>query len=139
MLSVLRARGRAKREELPRLVMADAHALPFADHFFDRVFHVGALGSYRDPARALAEMARVAVPGSPIVAVDEQLDPARADNLLARAFFRLVTFYEARPHCPVEALPEGATDVLEEQLSRFFYCLRFRMPVTSEAAAPEEL
>jgi len=110
------------------LLAGDAHALPFLDGAFDRVFHVGAMGSFRDGRRVLAEMARVAVPGTPIVVVDEQLDPAREHGLLPRAAFRLLTFYDASPHCPVELLPPGATDVLEEAVSRFYYCLRFRVP-----------
>jgi SAM-dependent methyltransferase len=110
-----------------RLLMADAHALPFPDHSFDRVFHVGALGSYRDPRKALAEMARVAEPGTPIVAVDEQLDPERRHSVYHRLTFRMLTFYDGDPHCPRELLPEGAVDVIEEQVSRFYYCLTFRM------------
>lgn len=108
------------------LLAGDAHALPFPDGAFDRVFHVGAMGSFRDGRRVLAEMARVAVPGTPIVVVDEQLDPARAHGLLSRAAFRLLTFYDASPRCPVELLPPGVTDVVEEAVSRFYYCLRFR-------------
>ncbi|GMV41351.1 MAG: hypothetical protein AMXMBFR64_30670 [Myxococcales bacterium] len=111
-----------------RLVQADAHALPFASGAFDRVFHVGAMGSYRDPRSALAEMARVAKPGTPIVVVDEQLDPARRHGLLTRAAFRALTFYDRAPHCPRELLPPGATHVREEQVSRFYYCLSFSMP-----------
>ncbi len=110
-----------------RLVMGDAHALPFPDDSFDRVFHVGAAGSYRDPALALAEMARVAKPGTPIVVVDEQLDPRRSHGLYQRAAFRALTFYDQDPHAPVELLPDGATDVVSEQISRFYYCLRFRV------------
>jgi ubiquinone/menaquinone biosynthesis C-methylase UbiE/uncharacterized protein YbaR (Trm112 family) len=110
------------------LLGGDAHALPFPDGAFDRVFHVGAMGSFRDGRRVLAEMARVAAPGTPIVIVDEQLDPGRAHRLHHRAAFRLLTFYDADPHCPTELLPPGATDVLEEAISRFYYCLRFRVP-----------
>ncbi|MBH23188.1 MAG: SAM-dependent methyltransferase [Myxococcales bacterium] len=111
-----------------RLVLGDAHALPFATGAFDRVFHVGALGSFRDPGLALREMARVARPGTPIVAVDEQLDPARSHKLHHKLTFRLLTFYDDTPHCPSEELPEGATEVSEEQISRFYYCLSFTMP-----------
>jgi ubiquinone/menaquinone biosynthesis C-methylase UbiE/uncharacterized protein YbaR (Trm112 family) len=108
------------------LLAGDAHALPFADGAFDRVFHVGAMGSFHDGRRVLAEMTRVAASGTPIVVVDEQLDPGRAHRLHHRAAFRLLTFYDADPHCPVELLPPGVTDVLEEAISRFYYCLRFR-------------
>ncbi len=114
-----------------RLLMADAHELPFVDGMFDRVFHVGAAGSYRDPGRALAEMARVAQPGTPIIVVDEQLDPGRRHGLYHRATFRLLTFYDDHPHAPLELLPAAARDVSCEATSRFYYCLRWRMPATA--------
>ena len=109
-----------------RLLMADAHALPFGDHVFDRVFHVGASGNYRDPALALAEMARVAKEDTPIVVVDEQLEGSRADSRYHRAAFWLLTWYDPNPHCPSELVPPGAHDVLEEQVSSMYYCLRYR-------------
>ena len=111
-----------------RLMLADAHALPFPDASFDRVFHVGGIAGYRDAKLALAEMARVARPGTPIVVVDEQLDPHRRHGLYHRLMFRAITFYTPDAVCPRRQLPRAATDVLEEQLSRFYYCLRFRMP-----------
>ncbi|MCE9671812.1 class I SAM-dependent methyltransferase [Myxococcus stipitatus] len=111
-----------------RLLMADGHALPFASGTFDRVLSVGGIGGYRDPARALSELARVAKPGTPVVVVDEQMDPEFQPSLLQRAAFRAITFYSRDPHCPTELLPEGATDVVAEQVSPFFYSLTFRMP-----------
>lgn len=130
MLAVLARRLERSGAWGPRLprVLCDAHALPFAAASFDRVFHVGAMNSYRDPKAALAEMARVAVRGTPIVVVDEQLDRSKKHSLYHRAMFRLVTFYDDDPHCPVEHLPRGATGVVEDQLSMFFYALTFRMP-----------
>ncbi|QSQ21744.1 class I SAM-dependent methyltransferase [Pyxidicoccus parkwayensis] len=119
--------------EAVRLMMADAHALPFPAGMFDRVLHVGGIGGYREPATALAEMARVAKPGTPLVVVDEQLDPAFRPSLLQRAAFRAITFYSRDPHCPRELLPPGAVSVIEEQVAPFYYCLSFRM--TEEAVA----
>ncbi|MEL6179684.1 MAG: class I SAM-dependent methyltransferase, partial [Myxococcota bacterium] len=119
-----------------RLVLADAHALPLATGAFDRVFHVGALGSFRDPALALREMARVARPGTPIVAVDEQLDPNRPHRLHHKLTFRLLTFYDDAPRCPSEQVPTTATHVLEEQISRFYYCLSFTMPPDGPSSSP---
>ncbi|MBM4397387.1 MAG: class I SAM-dependent methyltransferase [Deltaproteobacteria bacterium] len=111
-----------------RLLMADAHALPFPDASFDRVFHVGGIGGFRDPGRALAEMARVAVPGSPIVVVDEQLDPKLRRSPVRRALFGLMTFYERDPHSPREKLPQGAGGIIDEQISPFCYCLTYKVP-----------
>ena len=138
MLGICRRRLERMGDRETRLLFADAHALPFPDHTFDRVFHVGGIAGYRDPARALAEMARVAVPGTPIVVVDEQLDRSRPQNLYHRLMFRLVTFYDPAPHCPIEHLSPGAVDVQEEQLNRFFYCLTFRMPGVDAGSSPRQ-
>lgn len=128
MIDVLRRQLRKDGDRDVRLVMADVHALPFPDHSFDRVFHVGGVNGFRDPAKALDEMARVAVPGSPIVVVDEQLDLSQRPNLYHRAMFEMVTWYDSDPHSPVEAVPPEATSIVEDQLSLFFFALTFKMP-----------
>jgi SAM-dependent methyltransferase len=111
-----------------RLLMADAHHLPFADASFDRVFHVGGIAAFRDPRRALAEMARVARPGSPIVVVDENLDPERENNAWHRLMFKLLTAWDGDVHVPREHVPFDAEVLADFQVSRFYYCLAFRMP-----------
>lgn len=113
------------RDDL-HVALADAHHLPFADNTFDRVFHIGAMGSYRDPAQALKEMVRVARPNTPIVVVDEQLDAEQRHSLYYRAAFRLLTFYDSDPKSPRADLPDNVTDIEETQISRFYYCLSFR-------------
>jgi len=128
MLAASRRRLRRLGERRARLLLGDAHVLPFRDRWFDRVFHVGGIGGFRDPGAALAEMSRVARPGSPIVIVDEQLEAGGAKNLWKRLWFRAVTFYDDDPRCPTDLLPDDAADVLEEQMSAFYYCLRFRPP-----------
>lgn len=126
MLELLEERLRFLGDDDTRCLAADAHALPFPDSFFDRVFHVGAVNGYRDPRTALAEMARVARPGTPIVVVDERLDPSQRHSLGHRLFFRWMTIYDRDPHAPVEHLPADAEDVRVEQVGRFFYCMSFR-------------
>jgi ubiquinone/menaquinone biosynthesis C-methylase UbiE/uncharacterized protein YbaR (Trm112 family) len=111
-----------------RLLLADGHALPFPDASFDRVYNAGGIGTYGDPARGLAEMARVARPGAPIVVVDEQLDPRAGLGIFRRLAFRALTLYELAPRCPTAHLPPNAVDVTEEQVSPFYYCLSFRRP-----------
>lgn len=119
-----------------RLLLGDAHALPFPDAAFDRVFHVGAINGYRDRGRALAEMARVARPGTPIVVVDEQLDPGRGHSLFHQIAFRAITLYDRDPHVPRDQLPAGAVDVEVSAVSRFYYCLQFHMPTPRARPVP---
>jgi len=127
MLRLLAERMRFLGDAETRFAAADAHALPFPDGFFDRVFHVGGIAGYRDPRRALAEMVRVARPCTPILVVDERLDPDRPHSLFHRLFFRWVTIYDRDPHVPIEHLPADAHDVRIEQVGRFFYGLTFRV------------
>lgn len=129
MLRVMRRRLPRRGVPLPRLVQADAHALPFPAATFDRVFHVGGIAGYRDPRRALAEMARVARPDTPIVVVDEQLDPAVRHGPLRRFLFWTATFYDPGTRCPRHLLPADAYDVREEQSSNCYYCLTFKASV----------
>jgi SAM-dependent methyltransferase len=126
-----RCRRRCRRDPAlahTRLLLGDAHALPFADRYFDRVFHIGAINGFQSPAAALSEMARVARAGTPVVVVDERLDPSRDTGPLRRLGFRAVTFYDPAPACPRDAVPAAAGDVRDEQISRCFYCLSFRAP-----------
>lgn len=120
-----------------RLAVADGHALPFPDATFDRVYNVGGIGTYADPRRALAEMARVARPGTPIVVVDEQLDPHRKHPFYYRLLFRALTLYDLAPRSPIAYLPPDADNVTDEQVSRFYYCLTFEMPPRPASASPD--
>lgn len=123
------ARRRARRMGLTvRTLLADAHQLPFVDHTFDRVFHVGGMNAFHDQGQALAEMGRVARPGTPIVVVDEQMDPDMKPGLYRKATFALVTFYDDDPRSPAHLLPDEAQQVRSEQISPFLYCLSFTMP-----------
>jgi ubiquinone/menaquinone biosynthesis C-methylase UbiE/uncharacterized protein YbaR (Trm112 family) len=126
MLALCRRRLATHGGRPVRLLLGDGHMLPFRDATFDRVLHVGGIAGFHDPRRGLAEIARVARPGTPIVVVDEQLDPRERHGLYHRLVFRAITFYDPAPSCPRHLLPPGAVDVVEEQLSRFYYCLTFR-------------
>lgn len=128
MLRVLVRRLRRGAPFPVHLVLGDAHALPFADATFDRVFHVGATNSFHDPRTAIAELGRVAKPGTPIVVVDERLDPLGTHTLYHRAMFRLVCFYDPHPVEPTTLLPPHAADVRDEQIARMLYAMTFRVP-----------
>lgn len=135
MLALARERG-APRGLGVDLLLADAHQLPFADGVFDAVLHVGAVNSFRDPRRAVAELARVARPGAPIVLVDERLDPARRHSPIHRAIFRAICFYRPDPPDPKTLLPPGTVEVVDRQPARFFYALRFRVSRLSPPGPP---
>jgi ubiquinone/menaquinone biosynthesis C-methylase UbiE len=48
-------------------VVADSHALPFADESFEAVIAMNAFEHYRDPAKAAAEIHRVLQPGGKVL------------------------------------------------------------------------
>jgi ubiquinone/menaquinone biosynthesis C-methylase UbiE/uncharacterized protein YbaR (Trm112 family) len=126
MLKHCRAHVRRGCRRRVRLALGDAHALPFATGSFDRVFHVGAIASYRDPRKGLSEMARVAKPGTPIVVVDEQLTPEARRSLYRRLTFAAVTAFANDVEAPTWALPYGAELLSEEAVTPFYYCMTFR-------------
>jgi ubiquinone/menaquinone biosynthesis C-methylase UbiE/uncharacterized protein YbaR (Trm112 family) len=137
MIEALLHETRFRPDRDLRLLLADAHALPFPDRAFDRVFHVGGINGFRDPRKAMAEMARVAIPGTPIVIVDEHLDADSDPGLYHRAMFKMVTWYDRDPHCPVEAVPPDAVEVIQDQLSMFFFCLSFAMGEPEQSATKD--
>jgi ubiquinone/menaquinone biosynthesis C-methylase UbiE len=61
-----------RRERTAELFQADGAYLPFKDHSFDVVFHMGGLQFYSDPYRGVNEMARVAKRGTTIHILDEE-------------------------------------------------------------------
>jgi ubiquinone/menaquinone biosynthesis C-methylase UbiE len=57
-----------------RLILGEAEDLPFTDRQFDAVLSIGGFNHFNNPEQALREMARVALPGAPIVISDEMPD-----------------------------------------------------------------
>ena len=74
--------------ELPRAV-GDGQALPFADNTFDGVFSINVLEHVPDPARFMAEVARVLAPGGLMLAVTPNGDAAWLLELLERLHLKL--------------------------------------------------
>ena len=108
---LVRCRRRAQRMKLRcELCQGLAEHLPYPDAAFDCVFHMGGINFFSDPGAALAEMVRVAKPGTRIVVVDETEELARKneDRWLGGAFFK------NRPRkiaAPVALLPSGMREV----------------------------
>ena len=110
------------------LFLADAEELPFKDHLFDTVLHVGGINAFNNRARAIQEMIRVARPASKIVIVDETAELIRRLSWIPGAK-RLLKKYAERFNPPVDLLPAGVTEIeTSELLGGGLYCLCFRTP-----------
>jgi ubiquinone/menaquinone biosynthesis C-methylase UbiE len=109
------------------LYQGEAEHLPFRDNIFDLVFHVGGINFFSDRRSALAEMFRVARPGSKLVVSDET--EVAVAGIYQRIPF-INRFYRERI-APVisltDLLPTAAQDVHLNTVNRGrLYCLTFR-------------
>lgn len=102
------------------LVIGDAMELPFQSDSFDVVLSYGAVNGLTEPAKAIAEMARVAKPGGVLLFLDEQLFEA-ATPVQRRYFQTVLSSHNVIHHCPVEAFPKSLTDVRVSQVYQFYY------------------
>ena len=102
------------------LVLGDAVDLPFQSDRFDVVLSYGAVNGLSDPARAIAEMARVARPGGVLLFLDEQIYEG-APALQRRYFEKVLSGHNVIHRCPVETFPATLTDVRVSQVYEFYY------------------
>ncbi len=107
------------------LCQGNADNLPYADNSFDCVFHKGGINGFTDKSKAIAEMFRVARPGSLITISDE------TENMFyAKKQFKqmgLPSFEELG--APVDLIPREAEDVKLIQYARgMMYVITFRKP-----------
>jgi ubiquinone/menaquinone biosynthesis C-methylase UbiE len=111
------------------LFLGNAEELPFADESFDAVFHVGGINFFSDRAKALAEMVRVARPGTRILVADETEKHVRdmyERAPVTRAFF---TGRNEAVAVPVDLVPAGMEEIGVTLLNDGrFYALTFRKP-----------
>jgi ubiquinone/menaquinone biosynthesis C-methylase UbiE/uncharacterized protein YbaR (Trm112 family) len=101
------------------LFLANAEQLPFRDHVFDVVFHLGAINIFRDNQKAILEMIRVAKTGSKIVIADET---EKAGKL-----FKIFTGKQPEIIPPVDLVPPTMQDIhLETIWNGYGYVVEFR-------------
>jgi ubiquinone/menaquinone biosynthesis C-methylase UbiE len=122
------------------LVLGNAELLPYADESFDVVFHVGGINFFSDRAAAIAEMIRVAKPGTRILIADETEEHVKAsyENIpYTREFFK---DRDEAVAAPVDLVPAEMQEMRVESLTvagkKRFYALTFRKP-GSECARKE--
>jgi|GEM_PF-182708 len=111
------------------LYLGNAEELPFQDASFDAVFHIGGINFFNDKAKAIAEMIRVARPGTRIVICDENERGARAYERTLPGFKRSFRGDRQAVTAPVEAVPPGMLEVhVCDVWKGWMYCLEFRKP-----------
>lgn len=103
------------------LFLADAEQLPFRDHIFDVVFHLGAINIFPDKRKAILEMIRVAKPGTKIVIADE--------TQKAGKYFEIFIGRQPEIIPPIELIPDTMLDIRMDTIwNGFGYVIEFRTP-----------
>lgn len=106
--------------------ICDAQNLPFANGFFDGVFHFGGINLFDDIRLAIHEMARVTKPEGRVVFGDESVAPWLRDSDYGRAAICNNSLWKVST--PISLLPETATDVnLTWVFGNCFYLISFEV------------
>ena len=118
-----------KWKRTAELFQGEVERLPFRDGIFDVVFHVGGINFFNDKARAIAEMIRVARPGTKVVIVDETEKVVKdiyEKVPLTRRYFQK---RDQAVASPVDLVPGEMSDIGSEEIGDCrLYCLSFRKP-----------
>ena len=119
-----------KAELTAELYIGLVERLPFADDSFDVVFHMGAFNEFQDKHGAIAEMIRVARPGTRVLIADEWLTSENTNSAIGRKLRDTFPSMSLDSQPPVDLIPR---DMLERALTPIFkgfgYCVDFRKPV----------
>jgi ubiquinone/menaquinone biosynthesis C-methylase UbiE len=105
--------------------VSNATYLPFADDFFDAVFHFGGFNEFSDHRATAAEFARVVKPGGIVLFGDESVGPW----LRGTEFEGIVVTNNPlfRHRLPIDVLPDCARDVnVRWIMGNCFYVITFR-------------
>lgn len=113
-----------------KLFQGNAEYLPFANHMFDSVFHVGGINFFNDRKKAIEEMIRVAKPGTKIVIIDETEELVRKQYRkmpFIKRYFAADIGYE-RTIAPIDLVPPGVRELEVKLLDKGkMYQLSFRV------------
>lgn len=106
--------------------LSNAAYMPFADGVFDAAFHFGALNTFSEIGRVLAEMTRVVCTGGKVVVGDESVPPWLRKRLFGRILMKANPLYKHKP--PLDRLPENVQNVcLRWILGNAFYVIEYRV------------
>jgi ubiquinone/menaquinone biosynthesis C-methylase UbiE len=114
------------------LYLGNAESLPFADESFDVVFHVGGINFFNDRAKAIAEMIRVAKPGS-LLLISDETEKHVKEIYEKGPGGHLYKNRKAPVSAPIDLVPPEMQQIQLEQL-RFgdTYALTFRKPTAGK-------
>lgn len=119
----------ARREWDVQLQLGNAEQLPYQDEVFDGVFHVGGINFFNDKKKAIAEMVRVARPGTRILICDENEKGAQAYERFLPGFKRTLGGEREAIEAPVALVPPGMQDLrVFDVWNGWMYCIEFRKP-----------
>ncbi|QJW84078.1 methyltransferase domain-containing protein [Ramlibacter terrae] len=108
---------------VPRWSVGDAPELPFADGFFDAVFHFGGINLFGDMPRAIGEMARVTRAGGRVVFGDEGVAPWLRGTEYGRVAIANIPLWQSR--CHWNRFPPGSTRCIAPGPGQCFYLVDF--------------
>jgi ubiquinone/menaquinone biosynthesis C-methylase UbiE/uncharacterized protein YbaR (Trm112 family) len=112
-----------------QLQLGNAEQLPYQDNTFSGVFHVGGINFFNDKQKAIAEMIRVAKPGSRILICDEKEQAAKAYERLIPGFMKNVGKEREAVVTPIALIPPEMENLrVFDVWGGWFYCIEFIKP-----------
>ena len=112
-----------------QLQLGNAEQLPYQDNTFAGVFHIGGINFFNDKQKAIAEMIRVAQPGTRILICDENEKGAQAYERFLPGFKRTTGGQREVIQAPVALVPPEMQEVqVFEVWNGWMYCLEFKKP-----------
>ena len=114
-----------------QLQLGNAESLPYQDDAFDAVFHLGGINFFNDKRKAIAEMIRVAKPGTRILICDETEKGAQAYERFMPRFKQVVGDSRQAILPPLDLIhPEMEEVRLIDVWKGWMYCIEFRKPLS---------
>lgn len=112
------------------IFLGNGEDLPFADHSFDAVFHIGGINFFSNKKKAIDQMIRVAKPGTRIIICDENETGAQWYERFLPGFKSAFHGQREAVVAPLDLVPGSMLDVQCEDIwNGFMYCLQFRKPL----------
>lgn len=104
--------------------ISNGNTLPYADNYFDAVFHFGGINLFGDTRKAIAELSRVCKIGGRVVFGDESVAPHLRETEYAKVAINNNMLWEAET--PLSLLPHNANNIqLNYILGNCFYVIGF--------------